>query len=500
LTDCEPGPGPGPGPAGPGPAGPGEVGEPAGPGWKRLHPLSPLVRFSRSLLGLVFALAASTLAAGKDPSGYILDGVLVGLALLSGVVSWLVTRWQVEGATLRVETGLIRRDSRQVPLSRIQAIDLIQPVVGRMLGLAELRLRVAGSRSEVRLAYLTEAEARTTRTRLLALARGRAADAPSPSEKAVVSVPTSRLVVAVALSGTGITAITTIGLLVGIGLSVPSAVAYVGGSGLAVVLALVTPAIRQVTSEGGFSLAEAPDSLRVRCGLVQTVAETIPAGRVQAVRRLEPLMWRPLGWCRLEVVVAGSRGRQRKDEPAGRVVRALLPVGSHRAADAVLARLLPGVSVLTQAPPARARWKAPLSYHFMTAGHDDLHSVTSGGRVRRVTTWVPLGKVQSLRFVQGPIQRRLGLANLHLDVAGQRLNKATFRDRGLSEAKELTETLAELCRRARAPTGPARAPTVLPERTQPVLPERAQPVAPERTQPVAPERAPAKRTGSDPSG
>ncbi len=426
-----------------------------------------MVRFSRSLVGLVLVLAASTLTAGKNGSGsYVFDVVLVGLALLSGVISWLVTRWQVEGPTLRIESGLIRRDSRQVPLSRVQAIDMIQPVVARMLGLAELRLRVAGSRSEVRLAYLTQAEARATRTRLLALAQGSVLNAPNPPETALVSVPTSRLVAAVALSGSGITAIATAGLLVGIGLSVPGAVGWVSGSGLAVVLALITPAIRQVTSEGGFSLAEAPDGLRVCCGLVQTVAETIPSGRVQAIRRLEPLMWRPFGWCRLEIVVAGPRGRQRKDEPAGRVVRALLPVGSHQAADAIGGRLFPGVSVLTQAPPARTRWKAPLSYHFMTGGHDDLYAVTSGGRVRRMTAWVPLAKVQSLRFVQGPIQRFLGLANVHLDVAGQRFNKATFRDRGVTEATELTETLAELCRRARAPT-------LQPERTHDLQPERA---------------------------
>ncbi|MGH9127868.1 MAG: PH domain-containing protein, partial [Acidimicrobiales bacterium] len=427
-----------------------------GQGWRRLHPLSPVVRFSRSLFGLLIALAVSTLAARKDPSGsYVFDVVLVGIALVSGFVSWLVTRWQVEGSTLRVESGLIRRDSRQVPLSRVQAIDVVQPVVARALGLAELRLRVAGSRSEVRLAYLTEAEARATRARLLALARGSDQDAPAPAETALASVSTSQLVAAVALSGPGITAIGTVGLLIGLGVSIPGAVGSVAGSGVAVVIALVGPAIRRVTSEGSFSLAEAPDGLRVRCGLVEKVAETIPAGRVQAVRRVEPLAWRLFGWCRLEVAVAGSRGRQRKDEPAGRVVRALLPVGSHERADAIVARLLPDMTSLGQPPPGRARWKAPLSYHFLAGGHDQLHAVTSGGRVCKVTAWIPLAKVQSLRFVQGPAQRRLGLANVHLDVAGRRI-KATFRDRGVAEATDLVETLAELCRVARSPGPEAR--------------------------------------------
>lgn len=442
----------GPAMQGPGPGAPGATCDaPEISGWHRLHPLSPVVRFSRSLLGLVVVLGASTLGAHRDPTGsHVFDIVLVGITLASGFVSWLVTRWRVEGSTLRIESGLFRRDSRQVPLVRVQAIDVVQPVLGRLLGLAELRLRLAGSRSEVRLAYLPEAEARSTRARLLALAHGVAQDAPAPPETFLVSVPTARLVAAVALSSGGIVALLTAAIVVVLAVSIPGTAGFIAGSGAAGVIALLAPAVRQVTSEGGFALGEAPDGLRVRCGLVETVAETIPRGRVQAVRRVEPLLWRPLGWCRLEVMVAGSRGHRRRDEPAGRVVRALLPVGSHEAADAILARVLPGIGVVPTKAPARARWKAPLSYHFLAGSHDDSYAVASWGRVCRVTAWVPLTKVQSLRFVQGPWQRRLGLANVHLDVAGRRL-KATLRDRGVGEAQQLVSTLAELCRHARSP-------------------------------------------------
>ncbi|MHB1500326.1 MAG: PH domain-containing protein, partial [Candidatus Dormibacteria bacterium] len=38
--------------------------------------------------------------------------------------------------------------------------------------------------------------------------------------------------------------------------------------------------------------------------------------------------------------------------------------------------------------------------------------------MRRVITWVPLAKVQSVRWTQGPLQRRLRLASVHLDIAG----------------------------------------------------------------------------------
>ena len=67
---------------------------------------------------------------------------------------------------------------------------------------------------------------------------------------------------------------------------------------------------RRFNSEYGTVVAAAPDGLRLRSGLVQTAAETIRPGRVQAVRLVEPLVWRAFGWCRLEVDVAGAQQRR----------------------------------------------------------------------------------------------------------------------------------------------------------------------------------------------
>lgn len=418
-------------------------------GWKRLHPLSPVLRFSRALLGLVVVLGVNSVPRTGHSGSHITDIAVVVIALLGAVVSWLVTRWKVDGFTLRIESGLLRRDSRQVPLARIQAIDLVQPAVGRLLGLTELRLRLAGSSAHVRLAYLSHSDAQVTRDRLLALAHGVSQDAAAPPETPLVSVPTSRLAVSVALSGSGLLALVVVVATVVLALALPKALAATAGSAVVVFLALVTPPVRRVTSEADFRLADAADGLRVRCGLLQTVAETIPRGRIQAVRQVEPLLWRPLGWCRLELVVAGSTGHHGRDEPPGRVVRALMPVGPSAAAGVLLERVLPGCGAAARPAPSRARWKAPLSYHFLAGGHDDSYGLAISGRVRRQTSWVPLAKVQSLRLVQGPWQRGLGLANLHLDVPGRR-QRATLRDRDASEARHLADTLPELCRAARA--------------------------------------------------
>ena len=74
------------------------------------------------------------------------------------------------------------------------------------------------------------------------------------------------------------------------------------------------------------------------------------------------------------------------------------------------------------------------------------------GRVCRETTWVPLEKVQSVRWVQGPLQRRLGLATVHLDVAGRRVS-AKIENRDSAEALQILSTLPDLARAARSRAG-----------------------------------------------
>jgi putative membrane protein len=59
-----------------------------------------------------------------------------------------------------------------------------------------------------------------------------------------------------------------------------------------------------------------------------------------------------------------------------------------------------------------------------------------------------LEKVQSLRHVQGPIQRRLRLASVHVDTAGRTVH-ATLRDRDVAEAKGALADLTDLARAAR---------------------------------------------------
>jgi putative membrane protein len=174
------------------------------------------------------------------------------------------------------------------------------------------------------------------------------------------------------------------------------------------------------------------------------------------VRQVEPLLWRPFHWCRLEVDIAGATARNQRREGTSVVRKALLPVGTGQDAWHLLARLLGAPDPARTPPPRRAKWKAPLSFHFLSAGFDDTHAMCVTGRINRTTTWVPLEKTQSIRRIQGPLQRPLGLASVHVDVAGKR-TRGEFRDRSLDEANVLVEKLTALSRAARMEKRPARA-------------------------------------------
>jgi putative membrane protein len=431
------------------------TGDPLEPAvWHRLHPLSPLVRAGRATIGVAIVAVPSVLRRGGETSGSYIELGVLGFLILLGFVSWLVTRWRVEDDDLRIETGLIRRQSLRFPLAQVQAIDIVRPGLARLFGVAELRLRMAGNTGgTARLAYLHAREAEPLRARLLALARGAvdaepAAAAGHEEEHVITSVPTARLVASIFLSDVGFVSVLLLtGLVVG-AVVAPSAAGQVLGGGAAPIVGAVTLIWRRFNQEFRLTLAEAHDGLRLRSGLVALTSETIRPGRVQAVRMVEPFLWRRVGWCRLEVDLAGRQRRKGEGEAQRKQLRALVPVGSRELALEVLRRILPDAPMPDRPAPRRALLKSPIRFRFLSWGRSDTCVVTRTGRIRRVTSWVPLAKAQSFRRVQGPFQRRLRLASVHVDTAGRSMH-ATLRDRDVAEADGALWELVGLGRAAR---------------------------------------------------
>ena len=445
-----------------------EVGET----WRRLHPLSPVVRFGRVLIG-VLGIAVASIAEqpgvrhdrGLPISVIVYVGLLV-LGGIGGVISWLVTRWRIADGNLQIETGFIRRQSLRIPLARIQAVDVISPLSGRFLGLAEVRVVSAGRGAEHgRLAYLTAAQAPVVRARLLALAHGLEAGTPEPAALPLLHVQNGLLLPALLMRSRVLAPILiAIAAVAGIA-AAPVIAPGALGSVITVLVVSALGVARAFNEDFDFAISEAGDGVRLDRGLLQRRHETIPYGRIQAVRVVEPLFWRAFGWARLEVDVARQSVSREADRDAQQVARTLIPVASREQALWLLARVVPDAHPNPPpdaGPPARARLKAPLSFHFLAAWFGQRYVYARTGRVQVSTIIVPLVKVQSVRLKSGPLQRAFHVATVDVDTAGRRW-QASARCRDEHEAVEMVRHISERARLSRRvppplPAHPAPAP------------------------------------------
>lgn len=417
--------------------------------WQRLHPLTPLVRGWKVLAAVVVLLGQQQgpeLFRHGLPSR---DEALIGLGVLGvavlvgGVYVWLAwqrAEYRVDGEALQMRTGVLFRSERQARLDRLQAVDLVRPILARIFGLAELKLEVAGGGdSAVRLSLLPEDEAQALRNTLLARAAGvryEGSTAPEAPEREVLTVPVGRTVEATIRSVSTILFVVLVVALV--------VASFVAGSaapllGLAPgVLGLGAAMWQQFSSSFGFRVALSPDGIRLHHGLLTTRAQTVPPGRVQAVRLAQPLLWRDRDWWRVEVNVAGYGGGGKQDGQAQENL--LLAVGTRAEALEVLALAMPllgderahadepadwlgavqagltgtGTEGGFTASPRSSRWLDPVGWrrHGVLVGRRVL--LARRGVVVRELDVVPHARTQSLGLQQGPLQRRLGLATFAL--------------------------------------------------------------------------------------
>ncbi|WDZ84132.1 PH domain-containing protein [Micromonospora cathayae] len=445
---------------GPTPPYPGPGGWPVGPEQveprQRLHPLSPALHGAKSLVVVIAGLSWSTLSrVGFGTFAGMVVLLALGATVLS-VVSWYNTGYHVVGRELRVYEGLLWRRTRAIPLERLQAVEVVRPLLAQLTGLAELRLEVVGGgKTEAPLAFLSVADATALRARLLDLA-GRAPGQPpaptvattgpaAPNSPPLHTVTNRDLLVSQLLTPQAFMLPIGLAFVVAQFLSEDSWSFIAVASTLTAMAGILLQPVRRVLDDWNFRLHRDNGTLRVHNGLLETRVQTVPLSRVQAVGVTWPLLWRAKGWLRLRLEVAGYSAAEPDDR--NRPDR-LLPVGDRATGEMITGEVLPGVTIgelpLT-APPARARWLRPLSRRVLGAGLAERVFAVRSGLLTRQLAIVPYARIQSVRVVQGPVQRRLRLATVHADTAGGAGAAALHRD--VTEAWALA---AELTTRAQA--------------------------------------------------
>ncbi len=427
---------------------------------QRLSPLTPLVRSF-----IVLVAAGTTVIRDVTRGDLGPTAALFGLLLLAGGVygamSWLRTTFWIEADELRVDTGVLSRQSRRIRIDRLQGVDIVQPFVARILGLAELRMDVAGGSSrEGSLAYLPLGEARRLKDLLLdrrdQLKPAAGEVAPSvvspsvmaPPERLLARVDLTTLLLSILLSGETVAlllvTVALLGAFVASGewVGLPAMLPVLLGFGFAM--------FRRLSSNYGFTVSETPAGMQVRRGLFDLSAQTITLPRVQGVVVSEPLLWRALGWARLDVSIAGYGVSGDDSGPAPSTV---LPVGDRRTVHELARHVLRGLDPETmqlRPVPRRARWAAPVAHRFLRVGADEQLVVSREGWLTRRTHAAPQARIQSVRITQGPWQRRLGLADVHTDSPpGPTTVRARHRD--VADARRLfdVEVAMTACARRR---------------------------------------------------
>lgn len=423
---------------------------------QRLHPLTPFVKgWGYFVVAAVALVNNEGLRSNLTFAGIGLGAVLVG-GILLGALSWWYTKWQLTGDAIRVDSGFLFRRTRIIRFDRIQAIDVAQPFIARLFGMAELRMDVAGGgKSDGKLSYFKYDEAQKLRMTLLVRAKGeQAAEQQEDEQQAeaeappLLTVPTNRLLGATLLSST---VVGSAGALIWLIVATMVLNFHIGlFAGLPLLLGVVRPIWKQVVGNHGFTLSDTSHGLRTKRGLFDVQRQTIPAGRVQGLLITEPLIWRLIGWSRVELDIAGVAG-QKEDGDDEHEGAQLLPVGERTEVAYVLGRVLPGfdlASIDMHVAPERAKWLRPIGWRYLTYGVDGQVMVTTRGWVSRRTSIVLHHKTQSVRMEQGPLQRRLGLANVHVDTPmGPTDAVALHRDQ--AEAAALVQAQAERAREAR---------------------------------------------------
>ena len=342
--------------------------------------------------------------------GYYLLGLiaLIAVWVVLGLLSWWRRAYAVDADGVYLRSGILSRKLRTARLPRIQSVDVVHPLLGRIFGLGQLTVEVAGGRnSRVVIGFLTTSELQTLRDRILDLAAGQidlpgaasedgavhasgtghdtggiedlastahpegltpeeatgseAASAPAPrtsqlrashfQEHPLYSVDSATLLGSLLrhpMTYTLLLAIVgtlVVGILIIVTDSMTGSEALtIISSYITMVIALATMVWNQFNSAWNFHAAATPSGIRMSYGLTAETSRTLPPGRVHGVGLTGPILWRRKDWWKVDVTVAG-RDERPHDGQTREIGNLLLPVGSRDTALRALWLVVPDLGV-----------------------------------------------------------------------------------------------------------------------------------------------------------
>jgi len=304
----------------------------------KLHPLTAvrdaLAYGSRAAsFGVFAALIASSTGAVERRLAFGAAAAFVLAGATYGVARYLAFEYELDATTLSITSGVLRRRAREIPLERVQNVDVEQSLVGRLFGLAVVRFETAGGGStegELRLvgverAHELQGELRR-RKRAVEAAPGEAVPGePDPELLYELSPGGLALLSAVSFRWGAIPLVLfstpfaedlllralrryVVGVVLGgeLSLADPRLLGVgVGAVGGLLLAAWVVSMAITVLRYHRFRLVRLDDELRYERGLGQRYSGTVPLEKVQSLVVEENVAMRRLGYAALTVETAG---------------------------------------------------------------------------------------------------------------------------------------------------------------------------------------------------
>ena len=184
------------------------------------------------------------------------------------------------------------------------------------------------------------------------------------------------------------------------------------------------------------TIAISPDGMRTRQGLLSTRAKTLPPGRIQAISLTQPFFWRGKDWWRVRINVAGygAEGASSSGDVGSAINSGVLvPVGTRGDALNAVWLVLRDLGVdnpdeVIEASlrgsladggylhsPRQARWVDPIKWKRNGLLITRTAVLFRTGQIVRSLVIVPHERTQSLKIVQGPLERKLHVAGFRAD-------------------------------------------------------------------------------------
>ena len=165
--------------------------------WRRVHIITPLLEVWQIIVALIAFATLRNLNELQEAMSAGLGNAIMDRLFLVALVSvlviaflflytflqWRVTAYALTDSALWFRKGILNRNQRHARLDRIQAVDITQPVLARLVGLGKLDVEVAGGAdSNITIGFLKVSELEALRGEILARAAGLKMAAQSPAQ------------------------------------------------------------------------------------------------------------------------------------------------------------------------------------------------------------------------------------------------------------------------------------------------------------------------------